>query len=292
MTIGREMLAAAGKARRLLGDPAGTGQFLRRRLLGDGGFADRAGRSDLYYTVFALQALAALGEPLAAERIAAYLGGFGAGADLDLVHLSCLVRSWSCLGGAATPGDVRAEAARRLAEQRCDDGGFGLQGAAPAGSAYGCFLALSMAQDLSVELADPDGLARCLASLREPDGAYANDRLVPIGSVPATAAAVAVLHHLGRPARDETAAWLRAQQAPTGGFLAVPVAPEADLLSTATALHALRILSAEVGTIRAACLAFVRSLAREGGFAGHAADDLADCEYTFYGLLSLGQLAA
>ncbi|MCX5654122.1 MAG: beta-hydroxylase, partial [Planctomycetota bacterium] len=77
------------------------------------------------------------------------------------------------------------------------------------------------------------------------------------------------------------------------GLLAAAVAPIPDLLSTATGLHALWRAGASLDeTLRLACAGFVAGLATEsGGFRGHAADTVADCEYTFYGLLALGHLA-
>ena len=72
-------------------------RFLRERVNPDGGFQDRAGASDLYYTVFGLDALIALQEPLPVEQTAAYLDRFGDGAGLDFVHLACLARAWAAL---------------------------------------------------------------------------------------------------------------------------------------------------------------------------------------------------
>jgi prenyltransferase beta subunit len=90
------------------------------------------------------------------------------------------------------------------------------------------------------------------------------------------------------------AEWLLARQHPSGGFLASPTAPLPDLLSTATTLHALARLECELsGEARERCLDFVDSLWNAaGGFHGHWADDHLDAEYTFYGLLALGHLAA
>ena len=73
--------------------------FLRERVNPDGGFQDRAGASDLYYTVFGLDALIALQEDLPAAQTAAYLAGFGDGASLDFVHVACLARGWAAHGG-------------------------------------------------------------------------------------------------------------------------------------------------------------------------------------------------
>jgi len=293
MTIRRDMLAAAGRARTLLGDSAAAvGDFLLDRLLPDGGFADRAGAGDLYYTVFGLQGLSALNVPLPADRVAGYLASFGTGGELDMVHLGCLVRCWALLGRAG-PADLRDQALRRIDACRCPLGGYARRPGAASGSAYGCFFALAACQDLSADLPDAAGVAACIDSLAAPDGGYANDAHLPVGSTPATAAAVTVLHHLGRGAPAPTARWLLAQQAPDGGFLAIPLAPEADLLSTATALHALALLQADGSALREPCLRFVRSLARgDGAFGGHAGDPVCDCEYTFYGLLALGHLAA
>ena len=73
---------------------------------------------------------------------------------------------------------------------------------------------------------------------------------------------------------------------------ASPDAPVPDLLSTATALHALSSLHTPIDGIREACLDFVDSLwTSQGAFYGTWADDVPDCEYTFYGLLALGHLA-
>ena len=97
--------------------------FLRERVNPDGGFQDRAGASDLYYTVFGLDALIALQEELPVARTAAYLDGFGDGAGLDFVHLACLARGWAAL---RRPPD-RALVDRLLARIeacRSDDGGY------------------------------------------------------------------------------------------------------------------------------------------------------------------------
>jgi len=84
-----------------------------------------------------------------------------------------------------------------------------------------------------------------------------------------------------------------AQQHPNCGFLAVPGAPLPDLLSTATALHALACLERRIpSTVHERCLDFIDTLwSADGGFHGHWADDHLDAEYTYYGLLALGHLS-
>jgi hypothetical protein len=110
--------------------------------------------------------------------------------------------------------------------------------------------------------------------------------------VPATAAAVSLLRHLGAPPDRAFGHWLKRQFHPHGGFLAFPEAPMPDLLSTAVALHALEAMEMPFDDIREPCLDFVDSLwSAEGGFYGNWAEDCLDCEYTFYGLLALGHLS-
>ena len=116
---------------------------------------------------------------------------------------------------------------------------------------------------------------------------------MPIGSTNATAAAVTVLRHLALPINLAVADWLWQQQHPQGGFIAAPRAPIPDLLSTATALHALTGLGRDLDPLRENCLDFVDSLwTNAGAFHGHWDDEAVDAEYTYYGLLALGHLAS
>jgi prenyltransferase beta subunit len=287
------MLQVARLAPKLLGESAElVAGFLRGRLNPDGGFQDRAGNSDLYYTVFGLEGLIALRADLPAQQVRGYLHTFGDGANLDFVHLGCLARCW-----AALPAETRSEAPadailRRIESHRSRDGGYAAEPGAADGTIYGCFLALGAYQDCGRDLPNPAGLLHCLHRLRAEDGGYANQQDVPLGLTPATAAAVTLLRQLGEPIPPELADWLLARCRPEGGFFATPIAPLPDLLSTATALHALSGMHADIEAIREPCLDFIDTLwTNKGGFHGNWADDDLDCEYTYYGLLALGHLS-
>jgi len=274
MSFRLEMLQAARRAPARLGEAVErVRQFVRRQQLPDGSFPDRSGRSDIYYTVFGLGCLEALQEPLP-SHLEHYLRGFGDGAQLDFVHFASLVRCWSVLG--VSPPAL----AHRLASLP------------PPQTVYDSYLACGAYQDLQIPLPDPGLWLRSLASLRSRDGAYGNAPDLPLGSTLATAAAALLLPHLGVPVPPEIAPWLLAQCRPEGGFLAMPRAPMPDLLSTATALHALAMLGVPFDHLKEPCLDFLDSLwSKEGGFYGHWADDHLDVEYTSYALLALGHLA-
>jgi hypothetical protein len=179
-----------------------------------------------------------------------------------------------------------------LEAYRTPDGGYNPSLQAGHGTAYGCFLALGAYQDLGMSPPDEQAMLGCLGSLRSADGGYANQPGAPVGLTPSTAAAVTLYRALGDRAPEGAAEWLLARCLPEGGFFATPLAPLPDLLSTATALHALTGVGVSLEGVREPCLDFVDSLwSNQGGFYGHWSDDIQDCEYTYYGLLALGHLS-
>jgi prenyltransferase beta subunit len=171
------------------------------------------------------------------------------------------------------------------------DGGFNPEKDAESGTAYGAFLGLGAMQDLGSELEEAERLVQSLRLLARKGGGFANETRVPGGSTTATAAVVAVMRNLAQAPPAGVAPWLASMRHVQGGFKAGAAAPLPDLLSTATALHALSGLEQCLDPMRESCLNFLDSLwTNRGGFHGHWADDDLDVEYTFYGLLALGHL--
>jgi hypothetical protein len=287
------MLQIARVAQKALGDSAQlVRDFLIRQITPEGGGADRAGRPDLYYTIFVLAGLEALQAELPIGKVRPFVDSFGDGTALDFVHLGALARCRAAIGLEKMPHGFSDAILARLETFRTADGGYEVKPGAAHGNAYGCFVALGAYQDLSAKLPDSLRMVQCLKFLETPDGAWGNVREMRQGTVPATAAAITLLHQLGMPISAAAGDWLLAQIHSDGGWLAVPGAPIPDLLSTATALHALSCLDRPLpAALREKCLDFVDTLwSAEGGFHGHWADDALDAEYTFYGLLALGHL--
>jgi prenyltransferase beta subunit len=285
------MLQVARLAPQLLGDSRNlVVDFLRGCLNPDGGFQDRAGKSDLYYTVFGLDALIALQEPLPSGQVASYLRLFGTGQDLDLVNLACLARCWSALS-RERPHETADAMARHVERYRSADGGYAQTSDVRTGSIYASFLAFGAYQDLGLPMPAPHRVLESITKLQAADGAFSNRRGEACGLTAATAAAVLLLRHFDCPADRHLGLWLLDRCHASGGFLAAPTAPVPDLLSTATALHALAALNVPLAGIHDACLDFVDSLwTNRGGFYGAWSDDVIDCEFTFYALLALGHL--
>jgi hypothetical protein len=286
------MLQIARLSPKLLGDSSKLVEgFLRSRLNDDGGFQDRSGASDLYYTVFGLEGLIALGAELPAGAVSAWLHGFGRGENLDLLHLCCLIRCWANVCRPGPPLDADALAAR-IESHRTSDGGYHTIPGAETGTAYGCFVAMGAYQDLRRAIPRPEGVGRCLRNLRADDNGYANQPKSPAGLTAPSAAAATLFRHLGDEPPAGLSSWLLSRLHKDGGFYAAPAAPIPDLLSTATALHALAGMKTPLESVKEPCLDFVDSLwTSAGGFYGNWADDALDCEYTYYGLLALGHLS-
>ena len=286
------MLQVARLASRLLDDATGSIQtFLEGQFNTDGGACDRAGQSDVYYTVFALEGLLALQASVPTEAVTGYLRGFGDGFELDLVHTACLARCWASIPGELLAKDTASAIARNLERFRSADGGYNPDPVAERGTVYHAFLGLGAHQDLGSACPDTDSLADSVAALRSQDGAYANTPGLRPGSTTVTAAAVTLLRYLDRPIPGEVGAWLLARAHTNGGFVAAPQVPLPDLLSTATALHGLAGMQVDFSAVREASLDFVDTLWTGSAFCGHWADDVQDSEYTYYALLALGHLS-
>ena len=285
------MLQIARLSPKQLGDSSQlVSGFLLSQMNEDGGFKDRSGSSDLYYTVFGLEGLIATGAE-APSATAGYLQSFRDGEDLDLLHLCCLIRCWANLYRGNLPLDVEALVAR-MEEHRTVDGGYNTVGGSDTGTAYGCFMVMAAYQDLMRDMPSSRCVLECLAGLRADDGGYANQRELPMGLTPSTAAAATLFRHLGEEPPADLSSWLLSRCHKEGGFYATPVAPIPDLLSTATALHALSGMKASFDAVKEPCLDFIDSLwTNTGAFYGNWADDAPDCEYTYYGLLALGHLS-
>ena len=288
------MLQVGRVAPKVLGESADlVRNFLLSQQNPDGGFQDRDGQSDLYYTVFGMDALAVFHAEPDLTAVESFLLKYKEGEGLDLVHLSCLCRCWGTLGKDRMPKGLRKALLTRLEAFRKSCGGWDNNPKREHGTAYGSFLALGAYQDLGKLPPKPLRILQSLKHLETPDHAWNNHPNLPTGSANPTAGAVVLLNNLHLPINDEVGSWLKNQLHPQGGFMAVPGAPMPDLLTTATTLHALAALEVrltEEETER--CLDFVDTLwDAEGGFHGNWTDDYLDCEYTFYGLLALGHLS-
>jgi geranylgeranyl transferase type-2 subunit beta len=307
--------------------------FIRRRMNEDGGFAGRAGGTDIYYTSFALRAAELVGirEETFWERAARHVGGcaeswaesgMGERGPVEIYSLlsaaaTILGNACPCRGGDesgisapcallrdAISGRIARSAARRL---ECGlAGGKSAGGTEEGRSLYLSFLAARSLRILGVASESLPAVADFVLRCRTADGGFSDSPLaackgerpdiVASCGISRTAAAVALLVEAGRldeSVASSASAFLASLQKEDGGLAAWEGAPMSDLLSSFTGLAAAWLMGRTRMLKLGALARFVRSLESEGGgFRGSMPDSEADVEYTYYGVATLGLLAA
>ena len=287
-----------------------------------GGFFNRRGQEELYYTAFGLRGLAILNAltPDIANRAITYL--IEEARQGSPWRTAIMTTSWwdalaLCeeAAGARVADALREESATAtchgLNELRRDDGGWAKTNMEGNGSVYHTFLAACTYGRMDRELPEPERVDAFTRDLEQPEGGFLENRyskrpgtngttagiVLSVmrrgGGTLATAVAAAGWQNLPdilkrsvtRPLSRHGRFMLSLRDDDEGGFRATPNAPFADLLSTYTALFSLRTLGQLVKDVGHAAIRYARSLeAPGGGYAGFAMEELTDCEYTFYGL--------
>lgn len=279
--------------------------FLVRKQNDDGGFSGREGESDLYYTSFALRSLALLKslEGDVARKAAVFLKASMRKQTtvvdflsfLYSVFLVQLVGQVEVLGDA--PSDWPERVAKLLETFRTTDHGYNKSPGAAAGSTYHTFLVGLCYQLLGIDWPNPDGLLSFARSRRREDGGFVEVAPMRRSGTNPTAAGVGILHLVQGfelPAEEvkPTVDFFLEMPSDEGGIRANDRVPLADLLSTFTGLWSLHLLGAKERLDLNAMREYVEELQRpDGGFLGGLWDEVADVEYTFYGLGSLALLS-
>lgn len=269
---------------------ASVSGFVKRTAAGDGGFKGRDRCGDLYYSVFGMACCVALGLDWDRPGLSAFLKRFGDGVSLDLPHLSSLALCRRMLGDAP-PADGRL--LERIETYRTRDGGYARSRGAATSEMPACLLAALAYEAAARPQADRARLTEAMCSaLSEPVAVKGNARQPSVLTTPEVAAGV-VLAAVPAPDIAWRGARMLAERAcRDGGFKATNQAPGPDLLSTATAVHALAAAGHLERVSMRGHLNYAESLWTEsGGFCGSVSDPVPDCEYTFYGLLALGSVA-
>ncbi|RPH28789.1 MAG: hypothetical protein EHM93_18240 [Bacteroidales bacterium] len=234
----------------------------------DGGFADRGGKSDLYYSLFGCF----VAEALSINEVKPHLKEFTKNKvkdpSLSGINLYCGAILYSKLIG----NDEHAE---RLKDKVRVD----FQNNSSGKSDYSIFLstlALFYLQDYQF-------LRKLLSQ---------NSKFEFKGETPSTlVGAEAVLHKISLKSTKGFEDKLMTYYRGKGGFVALKKSPIEDLLSTSVALYALHFIEADIKQMKPDCLSFIDGLYLNGGFRATEMDFDIDIEYTFYGLLALGALA-
>lgn len=269
----------------------------------DGGFSGREGQSDLYYTGFAMRAMALLGVldgPVASDA-AKFLKQHLSDVTPPSVDLMSLIFSRAVLKMSAgidvfdqCEPQWQDQVAREMESLRRDDGGYARSSQSHSSSTYHTFLIVLGKQLLEVPV-DPGPIVQFVQSRQRDDGGFVEIGPMKNSGTNPTAAAIGLLKILET--LDESTAqnainYLATRQSREGGIQANTRIGLADLLSTFTGLLTLADLGGLDQIDLEALTRYVQQMERsEGGFLGGIWDDTPDVEYTYYGLGATGLLA-
>lgn len=232
-----------------------------------GGFCDRAGKADLYYTLFGYFLAKALNLDNLVPAIRKFAEHKIQTSGLSDVELHC-----AAIITASTPRNIQAlNGFRSLVKQS-------IQKQLKQHKTYNAFLSLLTCYYIK----DFKGIYLIRKHL------HRNEQ--PDMPCPVWAANLVLQKSFNRHA-DDLAKNVYSFYDNRGGFKATKSVKEADLLSTAVALYSLNFAGEDLRMIRPDCLTYIDSLYRDGGFFSNSYDPEPDVEYTFYGLLALGALA-
>ena len=233
-----------------------------------GGFADRGGKCDLYYTLFGWYIAEAFAVKEAIEPLKKYVVKTVSDNNLTGVYRYCgAILYAKLIGPDATTEKLRLQIVKDLTYSDSSQPGY---------SSFLGMLALYYMEDFY-------NIQRIINQHKRISSS--NDLPCPV------VAANAVMLGIGGTPQSEAIRVLKSFYRGKGGFAALHQAPAEDLLSTAVALYALHFLNDDIRLIKPECLTFVDDLYDNGGFRATHFDTLTDVEYTFYGLLALGSLS-
>jgi len=319
----QSILEALLKSKEVLSEDAQNQikSFLGSRKNGDGGFINRAGKADLYYSVFGYTLALILDFKLDVLKERKYLKRLKQEEKLDFVHSVCFVRCDFLLhlidlrqrsGLSASKflsiffakdlilgrivKSLRNNCSQllwELEENIANDGGYNHDKKAAARSTiYANYLMWTLYQDLQIEQDVLDEITDANRSLRAENGSFANEENSADGVTSSTAAGLIMSSDSELEEIVKTKDWLKQMLTKRGGFKAAEGVPVADLLSTSTALLALQLTGENMQAYAENSVNFINLHWDEsGGFFGSIADMTCDVEYTYYALLGLGVLS-
>lgn len=242
--------------------------FVRAQQHNNGGFIDRAGQPDLYYSLFGLWLSIATGQNELQQKLKEFADTLNMGNSKSPVEDLALLLIKSYLDPGLPKQSIFSIIKTVLKKGRMIE------------LSYQFFL-ISLVIDA---VGKNKGLyyffARiCLYFYK------------PKGNIPCSiSAALVYAHKILRLNTGKSLKELESFALEQGGFCAFKSLETADLLSTGVALFVLNEFGTDLRLIKPACLDFIQKNYAEGAFLSGDGDTTKDLEYTFYGLLGLGSV--
>ena len=268
-------------------------KFILKKQTAGGGFADRAGKGDLYYSLFGYFIAEVFAITEVKEPLKVFVKSKVDSENLSGVHLYCAAILYSKLFGADATSlslnyKIKKELKSSFQHISTSTNQLISSSAHQNYSNFMGYLALYYLEDfLSLKnLLHQYKTFSSTQHISTPTLQHISTSNLPCPVI----AANAILHQLSNHPDPFSGEKIKSFLRPSGGFAAVSNAPCEDLLSTGVALYALKFIDADIRILKPECLSFIDNLFGDGGFRAVQTDFETDVEYTFYGLLALGAL--
>ncbi|HNX55539.1 MAG TPA: prenyltransferase/squalene oxidase repeat-containing protein [Prolixibacteraceae bacterium] len=278
-------------------------QFLKSQQNADGGFKDRGGRSDLYYSLFGMLLLRAIESEVRSQKSEVEKAKSG-GAFPELVGGNSPLGTWNLeletklkyfverQSSSQVPGFIEqcclALLQKELRINRISRTKTLLK---LTRSFWKERYSINLSYRSFVLFLTLDAVLPFRELLQRFSGKMLSRVEVnehsPCSEI---AAKVFLLKMLGKDGSDEQQL-LVPFASESGGFRAFQHLKQSDMLSTAVALFALQFAGYDLRLLKPASLDFIQQNYLNGAFLSGDGDQTTDLEYTFYGLLALGTLA-
>lgn len=317
--INQQILTSLIKAKSQLSNEAleSIKSFINSQKHAKGGFINRSGKTDPYYSIFGLTLSYVFNVPVDYKHEVEFLNKWKQNNSIDFIHaisiLQCsylleaikLSQKFEHIASALSKSwiiqqSIGFQLAKRIrknykdllllvANHKSESGGYHHVNEQTSSSVYANFLVYCLFEDLHFSRLWRKTIAKSCLNLQLADGSFVNHPESKEGITSNTAAALMLIHQENFE-DDMASKWLKSMQITNGGFLAGKQVPIADTLSTATALFALKSANKSNGIQITKAIEFVNlHWSENGGFFGSIADQHPDIEYTFYALLAIGQ---
>ncbi|GHT35954.1 beta-hydroxylase [Planctomycetales bacterium] len=260
----------------------------------DGGFVNRSGCADLYYTGFALRGLFLLNAVPQDNSRTIKLQMFLQMQNLhnlNAVEINTMIYCESLLQfvfGREISSERKEQYRQQLNKFKRKDNCFASSEKTPYSSTYHTFLSAVSFELLGLEEEKQRIPTAPILERQQKDGGFTELEILHRSGTNPTAAAVAFLKIRDTvPKEPEDAVrYLAGCQLSSGGFQANSIIGIADLLSSFTAWTALRDLNSTETVNFETLKHFVRNCkTADGGFCGSDWDTQSDAEYAFYGFV-------
>ncbi len=241
--------------------------FIKGKQTEQGGFSDRGGKCDLYYTLFGFYIAEAFSVTDVMKPLKKYVSSTVSTNNLSGVYLYCgAILYAKLIGHDAITEKLRKQIVADLTKTGTKQ---------PEYAGFLGILALYYLEDFK--------------NIQRAINQYNRSISLKENPCPVVAASVVLMEMAGN-RKPQAVEMLKSFYRESGGFAALHRTQSEDMLSTGVALYALHFLEADIRLIKPDCLSFVDSLYENGGFRAVSTDSMTDVEYTFYGLLALGSM--